>query len=72
MAGSLGMGYSFASHFSATPAAPAFEAYRRTFVPSAAFERPHAILGVTVICCASPIPGKGKRLAGESSANNIG
>ena len=50
MAGSAGMGYSFASHFSATPAAPAFNAYRAAFVPSPEFAEPHAILGVSVIC----------------------
>jgi luciferase family oxidoreductase group 1 len=50
MAGSAGMGYSFASHFSPTPARPAFAAYRDSFRPSAQFERPHAILGVAVVC----------------------
>jgi luciferase family oxidoreductase group 1 len=50
MAGKAGMGYSFASHFSPTPAAPAFEAYRKAFVPSAQFQQPHAILGVSVVC----------------------
>ena len=53
MAGSAGMGYSFASHFSPTPAAPAFAAYREHFTPSAQFPRPHAILGVAVVCAAS-------------------
>lgn len=52
-AGTAGMGYSFASHFSATPAAPAFAAYRESFTPSAAFPRPHAILGVAVVCAAT-------------------
>lgn len=50
MAGSSGMGYSFASHFSPTPAGPAFAAYRDSFQPSAQFPRPHAILGVAVVC----------------------
>jgi len=50
MAGSAGMGYSFASHFSPTPAAPAFAAYREHFTPSAQFPKPHAILGVAVVC----------------------
>lgn len=50
MAGSAGMGYSFASHFSPTPAAPAFAAYRAAFEPSADFPRPHAILGMSVVC----------------------
>jgi len=53
MAGSAGMGYSFASHFSPTPAAPAFAAYRESFTPSAQFPRPHAILGVAVVCAES-------------------
>ncbi len=50
MAGNAGMGYSFASHFSPSPAAPAFEAYRRSFVPSVQFPEPHTILGVAVVC----------------------
>lgn len=50
MAGAAGMGYSFASHFSPTPAAPAFRAYRQAFEPSPQFPRPHAILGVAVVC----------------------
>ena len=49
-AGSSGMGYSFASHFSPAPAGPAFRAYRQSFRPSAAFAKPHAILGVAVVC----------------------
>jgi luciferase family oxidoreductase group 1 len=49
-AGEMGMGYSFASHFSPTPAAPAIEAYRAAFRPSAQFAQPHAILGAAVIC----------------------
>lgn len=50
MAGAAGMGYSFASHFSPTPAAPAFRAYRDSFQPSPQFPKPHTILGVAVVC----------------------
>lgn len=50
MAGELGMGYAFAAHFSPTPPGPAFEAYRRAFVPSPAFPKPHAILCVSALC----------------------
>jgi luciferase family oxidoreductase group 1 len=50
MAGGAGMGYSFASHFSAAPAAPAFAAYRQAFVASPQFPQPHAILGVAAVC----------------------
>lgn len=49
-AGSLGLGYSFASHFSPTPAGPAFRAYRDSFKPSAAFPKPHAVLGIAAVC----------------------
>ena len=53
MAGSAGMGYSFASHFSPAPAAPAFDAYRQAFVASAQFAKPHTILGVSAVCAAT-------------------
>jgi luciferase family oxidoreductase group 1 len=48
-AGELGVGYSFAAHFSATPAGPAFAAYRAAFRPSAQFDKPHAILAVSAL-----------------------
>jgi luciferase family oxidoreductase group 1 len=50
LAGSLGVGYSFASHFSPAPAAPAIRAYRESFRPSDEFPEPHAILAVAVVC----------------------
>jgi luciferase family oxidoreductase group 1 len=48
-AGELGVGYSFAAHFSAAPPAPAFAAYRAAFRPSAQFDKPHAILAVSAL-----------------------
>ena len=48
-AGQLGVGYSFAAHFSATPPAPAFAAYRSSFTPTEAFPKPHAILAVSAL-----------------------
>ncbi|WP_028081091.1 LLM class flavin-dependent oxidoreductase [Solimonas soli] len=50
MAGEAGMGYSFAAHFSPAPPAPAMLAYRQHFRPSAQFARPHALLGLAVVC----------------------
>lgn len=50
LAGTLGMGYGFASHFSPTPPGPALDAYRAAFQPSEQFPKPHVILGVSVIC----------------------
>src|SRR5690606_1308891 len=49
-AGSLGLGYSFASHFSPTPARPAIDAYHEAFRPSEWFDRPHVIVAVAVVC----------------------
>lgn len=50
LAGELGLGYGFASHFSPTPAEPALVAYRQSFQPSAQFPEPHVILAVSVVC----------------------
>ena len=49
LAGSLGVGYSFASHFSHAPAAPALAAYRESFRASERFPEPHAVLAVSAI-----------------------
>src|SRR5688572_2172534 len=49
-AGSIGCGYGFARHFSPAPPGPAIRAYRAAFRPSERFERPHVIIGVSVIC----------------------
>ena len=49
-AGQLGIGYAFAAHFSHTPAAPAFEAYRYGFKASEAFPASRAMLCVSVVC----------------------
>ena len=50
LAGSLGLGYGFARHFSPTPPGPAIRAYRESFHPSAHFARPHVIVGAAVVC----------------------
>ena len=49
LAGSLGLGYAFARHFSPAPPEPAVTAYRESFRPADRFPRPHVILGVSVI-----------------------
>ena len=50
VAGSMGLGYGFARHFSPAPPGPAIEAYRAAFKPSDQFPAPHVILGVAVVC----------------------
>jgi luciferase family oxidoreductase group 1 len=49
-AGSLGVGYAFARHFSPSPPEPAIQAYREAFQPSEQFPDPHVVLGVSVVC----------------------
>jgi luciferase family oxidoreductase group 1 len=53
MAGQLGMGYAFASHFSPAPAGPPLREYRAAFTPGDAFPAPHAIVAVSAIVAPS-------------------
>lgn len=66
-AGQLGMGYAFAAHFSHTPAAPAFEAYRKAFVPSPDFPEPRTILCLSVI--AAPTEEEARFLSLSQAVN---
>jgi len=50
LAGSLGLGYAFASHFSPTPPEPALDAYRESFREAGRHPEAHVILGVSVVC----------------------
>jgi luciferase family oxidoreductase group 1 len=50
LAGSLGLPFSFAHHFSAANTEPALELYRRSFRPSQWLERPHTMIAVNVTC----------------------
>lgn len=53
VAGSLGLGYAFARHFSPNPPGPAIRAYLDAFTPSDEFPRPHVIVCVSVICAST-------------------
>ncbi len=53
LAGSLGLGYGFARHFSPTPPGPAIRAYRESFQPSSEFPEPHVIVAVSVVCAST-------------------
>ena len=48
-AGRAGLGYAFASHFSAMDPGPAIASYRENFQPGESFEKPHAILGLAAV-----------------------
>ena len=64
-AGHLGAGYSFAAHFSATPAAPAFAAYRAAFKPNPVFPAPHAIIALSALV--APTDEEAQFLAGSQA-----
>jgi luciferase family oxidoreductase group 1 len=49
LAASLGLPYAFASHFAPEQLESALKLYRETFRPSAQWEKPYAMLGVSVI-----------------------
>ncbi len=46
LAGAMGLPFAFAHHFSARNTVPALELYRESFRPSAALDRPYALIGV--------------------------
>ena len=64
VAGSMGLGYGFARHFSPAPPRPAIDAYLAAFRPSEQFPTPHVILGVAVIC--APTDAEAEYLAMSS------
>jgi luciferase family oxidoreductase group 1 len=66
-AGQLGFGYAFAAHFSHTPAAPAFDAYRSAFTASEHFPEPRTILCLSVIC--APTEDEAKFLGISQAVN---
>lgn len=66
-AGQIGFGYAFAAHFSHTPAAPAFAAYRAAFEPSEDFPAPRTILCLSVI--AAPTAEEATYLSSSQAVN---
>jgi luciferase family oxidoreductase group 1 len=53
LAGSLGLPFAFASHFSPEHTLAALDLYRRSFKPSEVLEKPYAMVGVNVIAADS-------------------
>ncbi|MET7637743.1 LLM class flavin-dependent oxidoreductase [Streptomyces sp. NPDC005438] len=49
LAGTLGLPFAFAHHFSPHNTLPALELYRRSFRPSEALDRPYALIGVAAL-----------------------
>jgi luciferase family oxidoreductase group 1 len=55
LAGELGLPFAFAGHFSPEFTLPAFEIYRRSFTPSDALRKPHAMLAMNVVAADTDI-----------------
>jgi luciferase family oxidoreductase group 1 len=53
LAAHLGLPYAFASHFAPDLLLQALQVYRAGFQPSAAWPKPHAMVGVNVVCADS-------------------
>ncbi|MFH9299030.1 LLM class flavin-dependent oxidoreductase [Streptomyces sp. NPDC017520] len=49
LAGTLGLPFAFAHHFSAQNTIPALDLYRESFRPSAALDAPYAVIGVSAL-----------------------
>ncbi|MFC6597729.1 LLM class flavin-dependent oxidoreductase [Kitasatospora paranensis] len=49
LAGSLGLPFAFAHHFSAANTVPALDLYRSSFRPSAVLDAPYALIGVSAV-----------------------
>ena len=53
LAAALGLPFAFAAHFAPDALGAALAIYRSSFKPSASLERPHVMVGVTVVAAAS-------------------
>jgi luciferase family oxidoreductase group 1 len=69
LAGKLGVGYSFATHFSPSPVKPAIDTYLEHFEPSDRFPEPHVILAVSALC--APTDDEADFLAGSLDLSHL-
>jgi luciferase family oxidoreductase group 1 len=65
VAGYLGWPFAFAHHFSPANTLPALALYRESFRPSAALEKPYALVAVAVVCAETD--ERARWLAGPSA-----
>jgi luciferase family oxidoreductase group 1 len=69
LAGQIGAAFAFAHHFATFDAAEAMRLYRDNFKPSAAHDKPYAILGTHVVCADSD--AEAERLATTVDLNIV-
>jgi luciferase family oxidoreductase group 1 len=67
LAGTLGLPFSFAHHFSAANTVPALALYRESFRPSAVLDRPYASIGVAALAAEDPEQARRQVLTGALS-----
>ncbi|MFD8588461.1 LLM class flavin-dependent oxidoreductase [Streptomyces sp. NPDC059637] len=67
LAGSLGLPFSFAHHFSARNTVPALRLYRESFRPSAVLDEPWAMIGVSAVAADSREEARRAVLSGAVS-----
>lgn len=67
LAGTLGLPFSFAHHFSAANTVPALALYRESFRPSEILERPYASIGVSALAAEDPEQARRQVLSGALS-----
>jgi luciferase family oxidoreductase group 1 len=69
LAGSLGLPFAFAHHFSGGNTVPALDLYRGSFRPSDSLAEPYALIGVTAI--AADTPERARWLAGSAGLSML-
>ncbi|MFJ6997241.1 LLM class flavin-dependent oxidoreductase [Streptomyces sp. NPDC003090] len=67
LAGTLGLPFAFAHHFSARNTIPALDLYRSSFRPSAVLDEPYALIGVSAIAADDPREARRQALSGALS-----
>ena len=71
LAAALGLPYAFASHFAPGALLPALEAYRSSFRPSEALERPYAMVGANVVAADDDAEARRLFTSAQQSFANI-
>ncbi|SCE59838.1 luciferase family oxidoreductase, group 1 [Streptomyces sp. Termitarium-T10T-6] len=67
LAGTLGLPFAFAHHFSAQNTIPALDLYRESFRPSAVLDAPYALIGVSALAADDEREARGQVLTGALS-----
>ncbi|MEV8623537.1 LLM class flavin-dependent oxidoreductase [Streptomyces sp. NPDC051079] len=67
LAGTLGLPFAFAHHFSAQNTIPALDLYRDSFRPSAVLDAPYALIGVAALAADDPKEARRQVLTGALS-----